>query len=225
MSLRSSSLTMVDAARPRVHPLIWDAALVVGFGMLMAGFGRIAVYLPFTPVPITGQTFGRTAHGRIAWQPARRVGHACLSGRRARGTTRVAGGASAWTPSPAAVPWIIGPSAGYLSQSYPIAAFVVGLLAEHGWDRTFRRALLAMLSGEVLIYAIGLTWLAIYVGVRRSLPLGLLPFIPGDALKVVLAAAALPSGWRFLKGKGVSAHLRGSKDERTRGQGRGGEAI
>jgi biotin transporter BioY len=94
-------------------------------------------------------------------------------------------------------PVIVGPTAGYLF-SYPVAAFLVGFLAEREWDRRFWRAVAAMMLGEVAIYAIGLPWLALYVGTARALPLGLLPFIPGDTFKLLLAAAVLPSGWRFL---------------------------
>ncbi len=84
----------------------------------------------------------------------------------------------------------------------PLAAFVVGFLAERGWDRQLWRAAAAMLLGEVVIYAIGLPRLAFYVGIERAIPLGLLPFMPGDTLKLLLAAAVLPSGRRFLSANG-----------------------
>src|SRR6476469_4042947 len=141
MSLRSSSLTMMDAASPRLHPLVWNTALVVGFGTLMAGFGRIAVYLPFTPVPITGQTLGVLLTGALLGSRRGALAMLVYLAEGLAGLPVFAGGASAWTPSAAVVPTIIGPAAGYLF-SYPIAAFVVGLLSEHAWDRTFRRAIL-----------------------------------------------------------------------------------
>ncbi len=109
---------------------------------------------------------------------------------------------------------IVGPSAGYLF-SYPFAAFAVGLLAERGWDRRFWRAAGAMLVGEVVIYLGGLPWLALYVGPDRMAPLGLLPFVPGDAVKLVLAAFALPWAWRLLPGTGPAPSGLGkrSRDE------------
>ena len=91
----------------------------------------------------------------------------------------------------------MGPTAGYLF-SYPLAAFVVGFLAERGWDRGFWRAAAAMVVGELAIYAVGLPWLALSVGVASTLPLGFFPFVPGDTLKLLLAAVVLPSAWRTL---------------------------
>jgi biotin transport system substrate-specific component len=92
------------------------------------------------------------------------------------------------------VAWLAGPTAGYL-WSYPLAAFTVGALAERGWDRSPGRAGLAMLAGNGVIYVVALPWLASFVGAGQVLEAGLLPFIPGDLLKVALAAAALPAAW------------------------------
>jgi len=78
-----------------------------------------------------------------------------------------------------------------------VAAAVVGRLAELGWDRRFFGALAAMVIGEAIIFALGVGWLkvAIDVPVATALGYGLWPFLLGDALKVVLAAAVLPFGW------------------------------
>ena len=110
-------------------------------------------------------------------------------------------GSTAWTLTRLGVPTIIGPTAGDLF-AFPVAAFAVGWLAEHGWDRRPLTAALAMIAGEVIIYAIGLPWLAFYVGIAQAVPLGMVPFLTGDALKLTLATAALPSGWRLLSAFG-----------------------
>jgi len=177
---------------------LWDVGLVIAFGTLMAAFARISI--PLQPVPITGQTLGVLLTGALLG--SRRGGMAMLVylGEGLLGLPVFALGHSAWT-NIGGFPVIIGPTAGYLF-SYPVAAFVVGFLAERGWDRSFSRAVVAMLAGEVAIYAFGLSWLAHFVGLRNTLQLGLLPFIPGDALKLLLAAAVLPSGWRFVPGRG-----------------------
>lgn len=201
MTLRATGLTIADAARPRVQPLLWDAALIVVFGTLMAAFARLAFYLPFTPVPVSGQTLGVLLTGALLGSRRGALAMLFYLGEGLAGLPVFAAGQSAWSPSSAGVPVIIGPSAGYL-YSYPIAAFVIGLLAERGWDRAFWRSALAMLAGEAVIYAVGLPWLALYVGTRQALPLGLLPFIPGDAAKLLIAAAVLPSGWRYLSAMG-----------------------
>ena len=86
---------------------------------------------------------------------------------------------------------------GYLLGFVP-AAYVVGLLAQKGWDRRVGTTVLAMALGNVVIYTFGLAWLTYLPGVTNVLAEGLYPFIVGDALKIALAAAALPSGWRLL---------------------------
>ncbi len=86
---------------------------------------------------------------------------------------------------------------------YVLAAFVVGWLAERGWDRRLGTCVLAMLVGEIAVYLVGLPWLAVFLGADRTLRLGLLPFVPGDAFKLLLAAASLPIAWRLL-GRGGS---------------------
>lgn len=70
---------------------------------------------------------------------------------------------------------------------------MVGWLAEHGWNRSFWSAVLAMLAGNVVLYIPDLIWLSRFVGAEQAFPLGLLPFIPGDVIKLLLAAAVLPS--------------------------------
>ena len=80
------------------------------------------------------------------------------------------------------------------------AAFVVGWLGERGWDRRLPTASAAMLLDNAVIYFLGLPWLARFVGLEQALTLGLLPFIPGDLLKIALAALALPSGWLLVGG-------------------------
>jgi biotin transport system substrate-specific component len=198
MTVQAPTMTIIDAARPRSWALLWDIGLIVAFGTLMAAFARISI--PLIPVPITGQTLGVLLTGALLG--SRRGGAAMLVylAEGLAGLPVFALGHNAWTPT-AGVPVIVGPTAGYLF-SYPVAAFLVGWLAEHGWDRTFWRSVPAMLAGELVIYAIALPWLARYVGLGHTLQLGLLPFIPGDAIKLLLAAAVLPSGWRLLSAAG-----------------------
>lgn len=101
--------------------------------------------------------------------------------------------------------WIVisGPTGGYL-LSYPLAAFAVGLLAERGWDRNVVLSAVAMLVGEVIIYAVGLPWLGHFVGMNHTVALGLTPFIGGDLFKLALAAALLPSAWLLVNRTNVS---------------------
>lgn len=201
MSVNVREVTLADVILPKTRGLWREAVLVAAFGTLMALFARIAIYLPFTPVPITGQTLGVLLIGTLLGRRRGALAMLVYLGEGLLGLPVFAGGTSAWSRSALGVPVIVGPTAGYL-YSYPLAAVVVGFLAERGWDRGYGRAVAAMVVGEVAIYAVGLPWLALFVGAARVLPLGFLPFLPGDTLKLLLAAAVLPSAWRTLSASG-----------------------
>lgn len=169
----------------------WRVALAVSGSALIALAAQVSIPLPFGPVPLTGQTFAVLLVG------------AALGSRLGAGTVLLylaegAAGLPVFAPGgPPGIARFAGPTAGYLA-GFVGAAFVVGWLAERGWDRRFATAVLAMLAGEVVIYAVGLPWLARFVPPERVLAAGLFPFIPGDLLKVLLAAAALPAAWRLV---------------------------
>lgn len=105
---------------------------------------------------------------------------------------------------------LLGPTGGYLI-GFVFAAALTGWLSERGWDRRFLSTLLAMALGNAVIYLLGLPWLAQTVGWERAMAVGLLPFLPGDALKAVLAALMLPGAWVIIQGRkgqkeGLSQH-------------------
>jgi len=195
MATRVRAGTLMDAFLPWRGGLVRDAAFVLIAGSALALFARVAIPLPFTPVPITGQTLGVLLVGALLG--GRRGALAVLAylAEGLAGLPVFAGGTSAWSPSLPGVPVIAGPTAGYL-LSFPVAAYVVGRLADRGWDRRFWHAVGAMVVGDAVIYLIALPWLARFVGAGQAISLGMLPFLVGDALKVVAAAAVLPSGWR-----------------------------
>jgi biotin transport system substrate-specific component len=92
---------------------------------------------------------------------------------------------------------LYGPTAGYL-VGFAVAAAICGALAERSWDRSLLKAGAAMVIGNLVIYALGLTWLAIQIGLSDALKYGLVPFLVGDALKIVLGACLLPATWRLI---------------------------
>jgi biotin transport system substrate-specific component len=184
------ALPFADLARPRAVPWAraYDVAVVAAGSLLVALAAQVAVPLPFTPVPVTGQPFAVLLVGALLG--ARRGALAML--------LYLAEGAGGWpvfAGGAFGVAKLVGPSGGYLVGFVP-AAFVTGALAERGWDRRFSTTWAAMALGAVCTYACGLPWLARYVGADRVLSLGLAPFLVGDVLKQVLAALALPLGWR-----------------------------
>jgi len=189
-------MTYADVLRPSVkrYALLYDVAWIAGGTLFIALSAQVAIPLPFSPVPITGQTLAVLLTGALLDS---RRGSLCLLAYLAEGAI----GLPVFAGGRAGLAHLMGPTSGYL-MGVIAAAFLTGLLAERGWDRRARTTLLAMLLGNAAIYAFGLPWLARFVGGERVLASGLLPFIPGDLLKLILAAMLLPSGWKLLGRKG-----------------------
>lgn len=187
-----SYMTYSDVWRPalRKYAALYDVFTVIGCSWLVALGARISIPLPFTPVPVTGQTLAVLLSGVVLG--ARRGALALLMylGYGAMGLPVFSMGRGG-------LAHLFGPTGGYL-WGFVAAAFITGLLAERGWDRKAATAFLAMLLGNVVIYACGLPWLARYVGYERVLMAGLWPFIAGDFLKLLLATVLLPLGWKLV---------------------------
>jgi biotin transporter BioY len=174
-----------------------DAVLVIGFAAFTGLAAQLAVKLPFTPVPITGQTF------------AVLLGAAALGWRRALAgmVLYLALGLTPWVPwfaeGSGGTDMVTAPSFGYII-GFLVAAALVGWLAERGWDRTPPRTVVTMVAGNLVIYAFGLPFLmaTIGVGLAKGLELGVTPFLAGDALKVLLAAGLLPGAWALVGRRG-----------------------
>jgi len=93
---------------------------------------------------------------------------------------------------------LFGPTGGYL-MSYPVAAFVVGLLGARGFDRRYFTSLIAMTAGLTIVFTCGVLWLSLSVGLQAALVAGFYPFVIADVLKLTAAAGVMPSIWRFLR--------------------------
>lgn len=167
------------------------AALVVGFALFTALCAQFAVPLPFTPVPISGQTFAVLLAGAALGSKAGPASQALYLGLGIVGFPFFAGGESGWVV-------MTGSNGGYL-VGFVIAAWLVGVLAERRQDRDVITAIPAFLLGNVIIYLFGLAWLARFLdaGWTETAALGLVPFIPGDLVKIVLAGVLLPAAWRL----------------------------
>ena len=186
--------SLIDALLPRRALNSWkvDALLVVLFSVFVALTAQIKIELGFTPVPLTGQTLGVLVTGALLGSRRGTLALALYLVEGAVGLPVFAGGASGLAR-------IFGPTGGYL-LAYPLAAGLVGLLAERGWDRTVWRAGIAMLMGNLLIYLIAVPWLSFFVGsIQLAFAKGMWPFVIGDALKLTLGALALPGGWKLLR--------------------------
>lgn len=188
---------LIPARETRRAALVQDGLLVIGFSLFLALSARVSFYFPFDPlVPVTLQTLAVLLTG--AALGSRRGALACLAclAEGLAGLPVFAGGASGFIS-------LVGPTGGYLI-AFPIAAFVVGWLCEKGLDRSFLTSALAMLPGSIIIYALGVGWLTVILHGNFVLALqkGLVPFLPGDLFKLVIATALLPSAWRIVRAVG-----------------------
>lgn len=190
--MRSEAATLRLAVFPRAG-LLADVLLISMGAGLIAASAQFSISLPFTPVPITGQTFSVVLVGAALGHVRGGASGLLYVAVGVAGAPVYADGAHGWAE-------ITGASGGYLI-GFPIAAAVTGWLAERRWDRSFSSAIGAMLTGNVVIYLIGLPWLAAVLNadLETTLELGLYPFIPGDVLKLYLASALLPSAWRVVR--------------------------
>jgi biotin transport system substrate-specific component len=158
---------------------LYDFLAVVAGASGLALLAQVSLPLPFTPVPITGQTLG-VAVLALGWGSRRApAAFALYLGEAAIGLPVLAGGASGWN-------W--GPTAGYL-VGMAIASYVVGRLADHGAARTFRGAFFAAATGSAITFACGLAVLSYFVPSEALFASGFWPFVPGDILKNLLAAS------------------------------------
>jgi biotin transport system substrate-specific component len=177
-------------AFPRTDARLLAALQILAGSLAVAALAQVAIPLPWTPVPITGQTLGVLLVG--AALGAKRGGAALLLylAEGAAGLPFFAGGVGG-------AQVFLGPTGGYLI-GFPLAAAAVGWLAERGWDRHVGSTALAMLIGTAIPFATGAAWLGVFVGFDRAVALGVVPFLPGAVIKIGVAAAALPLAWRWL---------------------------
>jgi biotin transport system substrate-specific component len=179
--------------RPQDSALLKDAGLVVGASALMAVCAHASVPLVFSPVPITLQTFGVVLIGFL------------LGSRRALAAMMLyliegAAGLPVFSPAgPGGVAQLLGPTGGFLF-AYPAAAYVAGSLFRAKWisNKTgIASAFAAAISAEFLIFISGMLWLMTVTGTSfvKAASLAVLPFVPGEVLKIA-AASSLAALWK-----------------------------
>lgn len=189
-----SSITVTAAPRrvladvvPRT--LTAETLLVLGATALMGLLAQISIPLGFTPVPLTGQTFGVMFIGSaLGW---RRAGLSM--------SLYVLAGSLG-------VPWFAGHASGESMATFGylvgmvVAGPVLGWLAERGQSRRVSRAAASMIVGDAIVFAIGVPWLAaaIHVSLPTAITLGLAPFVWGELIKIAAAGVALPTTWRLV---------------------------
>lgn len=187
--MRPQAATLRLAVFPQAGVLT-DAVLVLTGTAFVALAAQVSIPLPFTPVPITGQTFAVVLVGASLGAVR---GFASLLLYWLVGIA----GAPVYADQSSGWETFVGPTGGYI-VGFMLAAAVTGYLAERRWDRRFPSSVAAMLTGNVLIYVPGLLWLGHYLdtNVEETLEAGLYPFVVGDLLKLYLAGALLPLAWK-----------------------------
>jgi biotin transport system substrate-specific component len=186
----SKSITQVLHGSDRALAWSEQAALVVGGSLFVALCARVSLPLPFTPVPLTMQNFGVLLVGLLLGS---KRGFAALALYLAEGAV----GMPVFSiPGVGGIAQLLGPTGGYLMM-YPLVAGLAGLIMERG-KKSFVRAAIASTLGEILLFAGGVGWLAVYThSFSLAVRYGLYWFVFAEVIKVMLAAA-IARGWRGL---------------------------
>ena len=184
--------TLIGAA---LAPLDWtrSVSLAVVFSLLTALAAQIVI--PIGPVPITAQTFAVLLTGALLGS---RLGAMAMIAYLIEG----ASGLPFFYGGSGGIGHLLGPTGGYL-VAFPAAAFITGAFAENGWDKRFLTAVAAMAVGSIVILLAGWAWFSVlmHTAPLAAFKVSVAPHIIGDVIKILLAAAVLPTGWAVLKRK------------------------
>jgi biotin transport system substrate-specific component len=179
-------------ARTRVQ----DGALVLGAALFTALLAQVAIAVPGSPVPITGQTLAVVLTAAALGPVRGMAGQLTYVLLGAVGLPFYSKGASGWAQ-------VLGPTGGYLVGFIP-AAFLMGLAARHGFDRVPWKAVPLFLAGQLVILAIGVSWLCVVASLdfTTALHKGFLPFLPGGVLKAAIAGLCMALAWKLVRPRG-----------------------
>lgn len=182
----------VDVIKPstKSYGYLYDALCVLGGSLFLALLSQVCFYLWFSPVPITLQTMGVMLIGALLGSKRGSLAVIAYLAEGALGLPVFAGGACGLTA-------LFGPTSGYLF-GFILSAFVVGLLLEKGWKKSYPLTLAALALGTAITYGTGVSVLSFFVGSSNAMALGVYPFLIGCGIKVFASAALIPSGWRAL---------------------------
>ena len=193
MSTQAVTGVIVDswATQSRVR----NAILVMGLTGFTALAAQVSIPLPFTPVPLTLQTFAVLAGAAALGAERAVIAQVLYIALAVAGVPVLAGGASGHEV-------VVGATGGYLI-GFVLASYVVGRISSNGASTKSGKTALAFLAGSVLIYTLGAPWLAFTTGntITWAIVNGVVPFLVGDLIKAVAAGAVLPLAWKITKSK------------------------
>ncbi|MCK4903792.1 MAG: biotin transporter BioY [Candidatus Marinimicrobia bacterium] len=168
-----------------------NIVITLSGSILLALLARLSIPVPFSPVPITGQTFGILFLGTILGSRLGVLSVIAYISEGLIGLPVFAGGTAGFL-------YLLGPTGGYLIGFIP-AVYLVGYLSEKGWTNKFTTTFTTMIICTVIIFIFGISWLAVTAGFETALSIGLYPYLPGAAVKIILATVVVYSINRFNK--------------------------
>jgi biotin transport system substrate-specific component len=190
MNTYAKADTLIEAALAPVDSTR-SVGLVVVFSLFIAAAAQFSIQIG--PIPITGQSFAVLLTGALLGS---RLGAAAVIAYLIEGAL----GLPFFANGGAGIVRFLGPTGGYL-VAFPAAAFITGAFAEHGWDKKYLSAVVAMAIGSAVIFLGGWAWYSVLTNTApvAAFKIAVLPFLPGDVIKIALAAAVLPTGWALLR--------------------------
>lgn len=168
-----------------------NATLVLGLTAFTAMCAQVSIPLPFTPVPLTLQTFAVLAGAAALGAERAVIAQVFYIVLAIAGVPVLAGGSSGTDV-------VAGATGGYIF-GFVVSSFVVGRIAERGATKRVESTVIAYIAGTATVYALGVSWLAYvaHMSLRDAVVAGMIPFLIGDAIKAVAAGISLPSLWKL----------------------------
>ncbi len=188
----------IDNYRPstRAGSLAFDLLVLASASLMIAALSQLEFFVPFSPVPVTGQTFAVLAAGLLLGSTGGASAVLLYLAEGSMGLPFFAGGSSG-------VHHFIGPTGGYL-LGFAGAAYLAGLFSESGLGKSFFGLFSALILADISLYVFGVLWLSTFVGREHAVQLGFFPFIFGDLVKILLLSLSFP-----LLGKSAGTEDRG----------------
>lgn len=189
MSSQVASPVLVDSWAQK--SVVKNSALVLGLTAFTAMCAQVAIPLPFTPVPLTLQTFAVLAGAAALGAERAVIAQVLYIVLAVAGVPVLAGGASGTDA-------VVGATGGYI-LGFVVSSFVVGRIAERGATKRVQSTTIAYIAGTAVVYALGVSWLSFVtnMSLRDAVVAGMAPFLIGDAIKAFAAGVSLPSLWKL----------------------------
>ncbi|MEE8341293.1 MAG: biotin transporter BioY [Candidatus Neomarinimicrobiota bacterium] len=165
--------------------LTTNLAIVLSGSIILALLARLSIPVPFSPIPITGQTFGILFLGALLGSRLGMLSVIMYIMEGIIGIPVFAGGTAGFM-------YLLGPTGGYLIGFIP-AVYLVGYFAEKGWTNKIAITFIPMIIGTLVIFIFGISWLSVTAGFETALRIGLYPYLTGATTKIILATIVVYS--------------------------------